>query len=100
MPAPFHQYWIYILTNKLNSVLYIGVTSDLLRRVLEHHEKVQPGFTAMYSIDKLVYFEETLDPLGAIQREKQLKGWTRQKKERLIQCTNPDWKNLFEELGS
>ena len=77
--------YVYILTNKVNSVLYIGVTNDLKRRVYEHKQEQIDGFTKKYHITKLVYFEHFSDPYTAISREKQLKRWTRVKKNALIE---------------
>ena len=91
------MYYVYIMTNKLNSVLYIGVTNDLTRRVYEHKSKVEPNsFTAKYNADKLVYFESTNSIESAIAREKQLKGGSRKKKIDLINSVNPDWNDLYE----
>jgi putative endonuclease len=90
------QFWVYLVTNQANAVLYIGVTNDLSRRLLEHHGKQQPGFTARYGVEKLVYFEELGDSISAIQREKQLKGWSRAKKVALITTLNPYWNDLAE----
>ncbi len=74
--------------------LYIGVTNNLERRLYEHKNKLIDGFTKKYNIDKLVYFEETADVKSAIEREKQLKGWIRERKNSLINSVNPDWKDL------
>ncbi|TAK04755.1 GIY-YIG nuclease family protein [Patescibacteria group bacterium] len=87
-------YWVYILTNDLNSVLYIGVTNDLTRRIEEHRQKLVPGFTAKYNLSKLIHFEETNDIRSAVEREKQLKGWTRKRKNVLIDGVNPQWNDL------
>ncbi len=87
-------YYIYILTNKRNGTLYTGVTSNLQKRIYEHKNKLIKGFTQKYSIDKLVYFEETNDINIAIQREKQLKAGSRKKKLELIESHNPQWKDL------
>lgn len=87
-------YWVYILTNQINSVLYVGVTNDLVRRIEEHRQKLVPGFTSKYNLTKLVHFEETGDVRSAIEREKRLKGWTRAKKNALIDQTNPQWNDL------
>lgn len=91
--------WVYILTNQNNKVLYIGVTSDLSKRILQHREKIHPdSFTAKYNLNKLVYYE-TLDSIvEAIEREKQLKGGSRAKKIALIESTNPEWRDLFDEV--
>ncbi len=90
-----HQYYIYILTNVNNTVLYTGVTNDLLRRVFEHKKKIIPGFTSKYNVDKLVYFElfDFIDL--AIKREKQIKGYSRKKKDTLINLLNPRWDDLY-----
>ncbi len=92
------QYYVYILTNKFNRALYIGVTNDLERRVYEHRNKLVKGFTATYNTHKLVYYEVTTDVYSAITREKQLKGWLRKKKVTLIKTMNPHWKDLSKEL--
>ena len=92
--------YTYIITNKNHTTLYIGVTSDLSKRIREHRAKHYPNsFSARYNLYKLVYFE-TFQMIGdAIAREKQLKAGSRSKKEALIMASNPDWKDLFEELG-
>jgi putative endonuclease len=87
--------YVYILTNKNNTVLYIGVTSDLALRLEQHKNKSLKGFTSRYNCDKLVYFEEFLDINQAIVREKQLKAGNRNKKEELISSINPLWDELF-----
>ena len=93
-------YFVYILTNKNHTVLYTGVTSDLCIRVQEHKLKVYPGFTSRYNVNKLVYFEQFGDVYDAINREKQIKGGSRQKKLDLINTMNPDWNDLWNlELG-
>jgi putative endonuclease len=86
-------YYVYIMTNKRRT-LYIGVTSDLERRVYQHKRKLLPGFTVKYNLDRLVYYETSGDIRAAIQREKQLKGWLRAKKVALIVATNPAWRDL------
>ncbi|MFH1077984.1 MAG: GIY-YIG nuclease family protein [Patescibacteria group bacterium] len=91
-------YFVYILTNRLKSVLYIGVTNDLYRRLHEHRMKVTPGFSEKYQTTILVYFEATSDVLSAIAREKQLKRWSREKKEWLIGTMNPHWNDLSDEF--
>ncbi len=88
------QYFVYILTNKFNKVLYIGVTNNLERRMYEHKNKLIDGFTKKYNLKKLVYFQETNDVESAIKREKQLKNWHRDWKMKLISDFNPDWKDL------
>ena len=89
-----NHYYVYILTNRYNTVLYIGVTNDLRRRVYEHTHGLTPGFTSKYNVHKLVYFEETGDVTAALQREKQLKGLTRSKKNALVESMDPDWHDL------
>ena len=88
------MYYVYILSNWDDSVLYIGVTNDLHRRLYEHKNHLADGFTAKYNVHKLVYFEYTNDVRSAISREKQLKGWRRDKKNQLISQANPKWKDL------
>ena len=83
--------YVYILTNKNKTSLYIGVTSDLQRRIVEHHEGVGSKFTQKYSLKHLVYYEKFDNITEAIKREKQLKRWSRSKKEELILKLNPDW---------
>ncbi len=92
------QYFVYILTNKRNTVLYTGVTNDLKRRVYEHREKLVSGFTKKYNVYELVFYEITNSIEAAIQREKQIKGGSRQKKIDLINGMNPEWRDLYEEL--
>lgn len=87
-------YYIYILANKKNGTLYIGVTNDLIRRVYEHKSGLIEGFTKKYSINKLVYFESTDDAKAAIDREKRLKKWKRKWKIELIEKSNPTWQDL------
>lgn len=86
---------VYILANKRNGTLYIGVTSDLERRVWEHKNKVVKGFSQQYATEKLVYYEQGESMIGAIQREKQLKKWNRKWKLELIEKENPDWIDLY-----
>jgi len=89
-----NQYFVYILTNKSNKVLYIGVTNNLERRMYEHRNKMVDGFTKRYNLTKLVHFEETSDVRSAIEREKQLKNWHRDWKIKLIDKFNAEWKDL------
>ena len=91
------SYWVYITASR-SHVLYVGVTNDLIRRIWEHKNHIVPGFTAKYSADRLVYFEETGHVLTAIAREKEIKGWARKKKIALIESTNPQWKDLYHEM--
>jgi|SRR2546428_4933868 len=89
-----HLYHVYILASR-NRVLYIGITRDLGKRLIHHRSAVNVrSFTAQYRITKLVYFEEFTDVIQAIAREKQLKGWRRTKKVRLIEAFNPEWLDL------
>lgn len=88
------HYWVYIMTNRNNSVLYTGITNDLERRIYEHQQKLVDGFTRKYNAVKLVYYEMTEDVTAAIEREKQIKGWLRKKKTALIESMNPSWKDL------
>jgi len=92
------QYYSYIMSNKLNSVLYTGVTSDLKNRVYEHKSGLIAGFTKKYKVDKLVYYEIFEDIYNAITREKQVKGGSRQKKIDLIASRNPAWEDLYNKL--
>ncbi len=90
---------VYILTNKNNSTLYIGVTSNLLARISEHRNKRNSGsFSSRYNLDKLVYYENFHQIEEAIMREKQLKGWIRAKKNKLVNSINPEWNDLFDNL--
>ena len=85
-------YYIYMMTNKYNNVIYTGVTNDLIRRVYEHkNHLIKDSFTARYNISKLVFFEEIENIQTAIEREKQIKSWNRKRKEELIQSQNPTW---------
>ena len=93
-----HRYFVYILTNRHHTVLYTGVTNDLLRRVFEHRDKAIAGFANRYNVDKLVYYEETPDVNAAIAREKQIKAGSRRKKIVLIDGMNPDWRDLYDSL--
>ena len=93
------QYYVYLLTNEKGNVIYTGVTNDLLRRVYEHKNHLDKGsFTAQYNIEKLVYYETTNDVESAIAREKQIKGWNRKRKNKLVERKNPDWKDLYDDL--
>jgi len=92
------QSYVYILTNKWNRVLYTGVTNDLIRRTHEHKEKITPGFTKRYNVDKLVYYEVAEDIESAILREKQIKGGSRKDKIALVNSMNSEWRDLSEEL--
>jgi putative endonuclease len=98
MSAEGNKYYVYIMTNKDNNVLYTGVTNNLQRRVFEHKESSVEGFTKEYRIKKLVYFEIFDDPKNAILREKQIKAGSRQKKIDLIESMNGGWADLYGEL--
>ena len=92
------NYYVYILTNKINSVLYIGVTNNLIKRVYEHKNNLVEGFTKKYNVHKLVYYEETGNVESAILREKQMKKWNRQWKINLIKKDNLKWEDLYYKL--
>jgi putative endonuclease len=92
---PRDRYFVYILASKSRK-LYVGVTNDLERRLFEHKQGLADGFTKQYRIDRLVHFEETPDVMPAIEREKQIKGWLREKKIALIESENPTWEDLSE----
>jgi putative endonuclease len=87
------NYWVYIMSGRTRT-LYIGVTNDLERRIYEHRNKSVPGFTSEYRVDRLIYFEELADIRDAIEREKQIKSWRREKKVALIKSLNPRWRDL------
>ena len=90
-------YYIYIVSNEHNNVIYTGVTNDLIRRIYEHkHHMDKSSFTARYNVEKLVYYEATSNIESAISREKRIKGWNRKRKDKLIASMNPDWKDLYE----
>ncbi len=88
------SYWVYILASRKNGTLYVGVTNDLERRIIEHRQGLANGFTKKYDVKKLVYFEQTPAIAVAIAREKQLKNWHRKWKINLIQSSNPNWQDL------
>ena len=90
--------YVYILTNRPNGVLYVGVTSDLVRRIFEHRSGFVDGFTKRYGIKTLVYFESHETIAAALQREKNIKHWSREWKIDLIVASNPDWRDLYEEI--
>jgi putative endonuclease len=92
------NYFVYILTNQRHTVLYIGVTNDLERRLWQHGVNQRIHFARKYNAEKLIYFETFSDPTNAIAREKQLKRWRRSKKEALIASANPEWQNLFSQM--
>lgn len=92
------QYYVYIMTNKNNTVLYTGVTNNLIKRVYEHKEKLVDGFTKKYNITKLVYYEQSENIEEAIVREKRIKGGSRAKKITLINGVNKEWKDLYKDI--
>ena len=92
------HYFVYILASKYYGVLYIGVTNDLVRRTYEHQQGLVEGFTRRYHVHRLVYYEITTSVESAIQREKQLKKWNRAWKIRLIEQSNPQWKDLYSSI--
>ncbi|MBQ9762612.1 MAG: GIY-YIG nuclease family protein [Oscillospiraceae bacterium] len=90
------NYYVYILANQTNVAIYTGVTNDLVRRVYEHKHHFDPSsYTARYHVTKLVYYECTSDVRSAIEREKQIKGWSRAKKNQLVESMNPQWRELY-----
>jgi putative endonuclease len=91
------MYWIYILTNQSHSTLYVGVTNNIHRRLQEHRSNESPGFARKYKLNKLVFAESTDDVWDALEREKQIKRWRREKKNFLIELTNPGWEDLMEQ---
>ena len=90
------SYYVYLLTNWNDQVIYVGVTNNLERRLYEHKHKLVQGFTAKYNVNKLVYFEETPDVNAALYREKEIKKWRREKKNNLVTSMNPEWQDLSE----
>ena len=92
------QYFVYIMTNKNDTVLYTGITNDLKRRAFQHREKLSEGFTNRYNVTKLVYYEAFDDPENAIMREKQIKGGSRRKKIALVENANSEWEDLYEKI--
>jgi putative endonuclease len=92
------SYWVYILASKPGRTLYVGVTNDLIRRIYEHREELVPGFTKKYSVTELVYFEQHGSIIAAIQREKNIKHWSRAWKIDLIRSLNPDWRDLYDDI--
>jgi putative endonuclease len=91
-----NSYFVYLLASR-SRVLYVGVTNDIQRRVWEHKTGLNPGFTSKYHVDRLVFIEETSDISDAIEREKEIKGWRREKKVALIECENPKWVDLSQD---
>ena len=93
-------YYVYMMTNSRNTIIYTGVTNDLVLRVHEHRERLVSGFTKRYNVEKLVYYELFSDPKDAIAREKALKGSSRGRKVKLIESTNSSWRDLWEEIST
>ena len=93
------MYYVYILTNQYNTVLYVGVTNNLIRRLYEHKNNMVDGFSKRYKLHKLVHYESCSEVVQAIEREKQLKRWHRAWKNNLISAQNPNWKDLGSDLG-
>ncbi|AXK83291.1 GIY-YIG nuclease family protein [Pseudolabrys taiwanensis] len=91
-------YWVYLLTNNPRSTLYVGVTNDLVRRIYEHREGLVKGFTQSYGLKMLVHFEQYDAPYDAIQREKNIKHWPRLWKLQLIEASNPQWRDLYNDI--
>lgn len=94
------NFYVYILANKINDVIYTGITSDLVKRIWEHKNKVVEGFTEKYNVDRLVYFEVHNNAEAAIKREKNIKDWKRDWKGQLIEKENPKWEDLYERIIS
>ena len=92
------EYYVYIITNKRNGTLYVGMTNDLIRRVYEHKNDLVKGFTKKYGLHKLVYYESGGDVCEVIQREKQIKKWNRKWKLELIEKMNPNWDDLYTQI--
>jgi putative endonuclease len=92
-------YYVYILASRVGGTLYVGVTSDLVRRVYEHKEKLVKGFTRRYGVSRLVYFEQFGEIGAAIEREKQLKKWRRVWKIQLVEAKNPNWDDLYSTIA-
>ena len=93
-------FWVYILANKPGGTLYVGVTNDLIRRTYQHRNGLIAGFTRRYGVKSLVHFEQYDDPTTAIQREKNIKHWSREWKIDLIVAENPDWRDLYDDIAS
>ncbi len=90
--------YVYLVANSHNNVLYVGVTTDLIRRIYEHKNKFVQGFTKKYNVDRLVYYEACANIFAAIEREKKIKGWSRKKKNDLVNAFNPEWKDLYQSI--
>ncbi len=92
-------YYVYLLASDRNGTLYVGVTNDLVRRIYEHKSKILRGFTSQYGVNRLVWFETYDDPINAIAREKDIKKWRRAWKLRLIEQSNPQWVDLYDQIS-
>ena len=93
------EYYVYLMTNSHKTILYTGITNNLIRRVYEHKQHLDKGsFTDRYNAEYLVYYESTSDVNVAIEREKQIKGWNRKRKNKLVESKNPCWQDLYEEI--
>ena len=93
------EYYVYMMTNSHKNLLYTGITNDLIRRVYEHKHHLDKGsLTDKYNIEYLVYYESTSDVTAAIEREKQIKGWNRKRKDKLVASKNPNWDDLYQEI--
>ncbi len=92
------SFWVYILASRARGTLYVGVTNDLIRRIYEHREGLIAGFTTEYGVKMLVYYEQHVTAMAAIQREKNIKHWSRKWKIDLICSVNPDWSDLWEDI--
>lgn len=99
MTIPDKTYFVYILSNKHNTTIYVGITNNLARRTIEHKEGADSKFTKRYNINKLVYYEEYAHPDDAITREKQMKNYSRKRKNELINKSNPNWNDLFNDMA-
>jgi putative endonuclease len=93
------QYYVYMLASQRNGTLYVGVTRDLVGRTYQHRTKAKPGFTSRYGVQRLVWFEAYDDPTNAITREKEIKKWRRAWKLRLIEESNPQWRDLYDDIA-
>ena len=93
-------YYVYIMASQRNGTLYVGITNDLVRRAYEHKEGLVEGFTSRYDVKDLVFFEQHDEPRNAIQREKNIKHWSRAWKLALIERHNPDWRDLFDDIAT
>jgi len=93
-------FWVYILASRPGGTIYVGVTNDLVRRTYEHRNGLVEGFTRRYGVKRLVHFEQYDDPATAIQREKNIKYWSREWKIDLIVASNPEWRDLYDDVAS